>query len=159
MNGQEKLTVVRSTFWRMLYGCSCTGAGLAFMCMLPFRPALEEMGEYAFAGVFATAAVVLTAMTWIFAHLFFPYRSVVTFDPETRTVTVEWHSIRKMKDYKNRTIPWDKILTVIADGDSVKLVLKDSEVVFVRSFNLIRKVEALRERITAMLGLDRGDEK
>ena len=156
MNGREKLRVVRSTFWRMLYACPQMGAVLAFLGTLAFRPALDELGQYAFAGVFATAAVVLAAMTWVFAHLFFPYRYVVTFDPETRTVTVESHSIRKMKDYGDRTIPWDEILAVIADGDSVKLVLKDSEVVQVRSFNLGRKVIALRERIATMLGLDRG---
>ena len=43
MNGREKLTVVRSTFWRMLYACPQMGAVLAFVCLLPFRPALDEL--------------------------------------------------------------------------------------------------------------------
>jgi hypothetical protein len=98
--------------------------------------------------------IYITSCTSLFVFMF--HKEVITFDTESRTMTVRNYSLTKRKNPDVRTIPWNEIAMVVIDDKSVKLALRNSELVPVDSFRKAAKATALRTRLAAMLDAANG---
>jgi hypothetical protein len=156
MNENDNIEIVRSDFLGLLFAFAVVATGLIVtLCFILSEPLSHWQQHpddaYVWSPLFLLFYV--TACTVFFILMF--HKEVITFDAQSRTTTIRNYSLMRRKDPKTRTIPWSEIAMVVTEGKSVKLALRNSELVPVDSFRKAAKATALRTRLAEMIGLEK----